>query len=159
MKDLRFQLQSGLPNEDVRTNVQLNLEGIWAISLGRRKKTVQNKQGKDTRHVATMATQISGETLWCTWEDTRTNTTNLLVQPHTTRNIHQVIGQRQEEHRRRTLTIGTQLDRCHIIFKNRSTRLPPETSIFMKVLTVIQLKKPRFVLYSRAVIQLLACRN
>mmetsp|Transcript_9867 Transcript_9867/g.16371 ORF Transcript_9867/g.16371 Transcript_9867/m.16371 type:complete len:81 (-) Transcript_9867:333-575(-) len=28
MKDLRRQLQSGLPNEDVRTNVQLNLEGI-----------------------------------------------------------------------------------------------------------------------------------
>lgn len=36
--------------------------------------------------------------------------------PHETF-IHQVIGQRQEEHRRRTLTIGTQLDRCHIIFK------------------------------------------
>lgn len=28
MKDLRLSLQSGLPNEDVRTNVALNLEGI-----------------------------------------------------------------------------------------------------------------------------------
>ncbi|KAI2505618.1 hypothetical protein MHU86_8860 [Fragilaria crotonensis] len=28
MKDLRRQLQSGLPNEDVRTNIALNLEGI-----------------------------------------------------------------------------------------------------------------------------------
>lgn len=28
LKDMRRQLQSGLPNEDVRTNVALNLEGI-----------------------------------------------------------------------------------------------------------------------------------
>ena len=28
MKDMRRQLQTGLPNEDVRTNVALNLEGI-----------------------------------------------------------------------------------------------------------------------------------
>ena len=33
MKDLRRQLQSGLPNEDVRTNVALNLEGIWCVAF------------------------------------------------------------------------------------------------------------------------------
>mmetsp|Transcript_20503 Transcript_20503/g.30822 ORF Transcript_20503/g.30822 Transcript_20503/m.30822 type:complete len:85 (-) Transcript_20503:174-428(-) len=28
MKDVRHQLETGLPNEDVRTNVALNLEGL-----------------------------------------------------------------------------------------------------------------------------------
>mmetsp|Transcript_12663 Transcript_12663/g.18610 ORF Transcript_12663/g.18610 Transcript_12663/m.18610 type:complete len:85 (-) Transcript_12663:274-528(-) len=28
MKDVRHQLETGLPNEDVRTNIALNLEGL-----------------------------------------------------------------------------------------------------------------------------------